>query len=222
VGAAASERDLPTAARDRNPASPRSRSRRLEAVAEESATCTRCDLYREATQTVFGEGPVGARMMLVGEQRGDREDLEGEPFVGPAGGLLTSVLEDAGIAQRDAYVTNAVKHFKFERRGKRRIHQKPNVAEMAACHPWYEAELELVQPEVVVGLGATATRAVLGRAVTLRSVQGQVLDGPDGVPVVATLHPSAVLRAPESADRHALRQRLVDDLILAAQVGSGD
>ena len=156
--------------------------------------------------------------MLVGEQPGDREDIEGEPFVGPAGGLLESVIKSAGIARRDAYLTNAVKHFKFEKRGKRRIHKRPSSTEIQACHTWLEQELRLVRPRVVVCLGTTAARAVLGRAVTIRSVRDQVLDGPDGVPVVVTTHPSAVLRARDSDDRARLRQGMVHDLTLAARL----
>ena len=200
----------------RRRASAADRERELAACAEAAATCTRCDLYRRATQTVFGEGRAGARLVLVGEQPGDREDIEGHPFVGPAGGLLEAALESAGVARRDAYVTNAVKHFKFEERGKRRIHKKPSATEIQACHTWLEEELRLVRPRVVVCLGTTAARAVLGRAVTLHSVRDQVLEGPDGLPVVVTIHPAAALRAPDSDARAQLRARLVADLELAA------
>jgi uracil-DNA glycosylase len=194
----------------------------LDACAEEASTCTRCELYRRATQTVFGEGRPGAHVMLVGEQPGDREDIEGHPFVGPAGRLLVDALESAGIGRSNAYITNAVKHFKFEERGKRRIHKRPSSSEIQACHTWLEQELRLVRPRVVVCLGATAARAVLGRTVTIGSVRGQVLDGPDDMPTVVTIHPSAVLRAPEDADRAAMREGLVNDLRLAAEfAGSG-
>jgi len=190
------------------------RTARLEAVAAEAAGCTRCDLYRRATQTVFGEGAVGARLLLVGEQPGDREDLDGHPFVGPAGRVLETALTEAGVDPADVYVTNAVKHFKWEPRGKRRIHKRPSAGEIQACHTWLEQEVALVRPRVVVCLGATAARAVLGRPATISSVRGQVLDGPGDVPVVVTIHPSAVLRAPDDA-RAAARRGLVSDLALA-------
>ncbi|HET9610108.1 MAG TPA: UdgX family uracil-DNA binding protein [Acidimicrobiales bacterium] len=190
------------------------RRARLEAVAAEAAGCTRCDLYRRATQTVFGEGAVGARLLLVGEQPGDREDLDGHPFVGPAGRVLETALTEAGVDPSDVYVTNAVKHFKWEPRGKRRIHKRPSTSEIQACHTWLEQEVALVRPRVVVCLGATAARAVLGRPATISSVRGQVLDGPGDVPVVVTIHPSAVLRAPDDA-RAAARRGLVSDLALA-------
>lgn len=190
------------------------RRARLEAVAAEAAGCTRCDLYRRATQTVFGEGAVGARLLLVGEQPGDREDLDGHPFVGPAGRVLETALTEAGVDPSDVYVTNAVKHFKWEPRGKRRIHKRPSTSEIQACHTWLEQEVALVRPRVVVCLGATAARAVLGRPAAISSVRGQVLDGPGDVPVVVTIHPSAVLRAPDDA-RAAARRGLVSDLALA-------
>jgi uracil-DNA glycosylase family protein len=189
----------------------------LAAQAASAATCTRCELYRRATQTVFGEGPVTARIMLVGEQPGDREDIEGHPFVGPAGGLLDAALAAAGIDPHEAYVTNAVKHFKWEPRGTRRIHQRPTVSEVNACHVWLEEEVRLVRPRVVVCLGATAARAVLGRATTISKVRGQLVDGPGDVPAVVTIHPSAVLRARTDEDRSAMRRGLVADLSLARQ-----
>jgi uracil-DNA glycosylase family protein len=198
--------------------SERTRARELADCEQAAASCTRCDLYRRATQTVFGEGRADARVMLVGEQPGDREDVEGHPFVGPAGRLLDAALRSAGIGRRDAYVTNAVKHFKFEQRGKRRIHKRPSATEIQACGAWLEQELRLVHPRVVVCLGATAARAVLGRTVTIGSVRGQVLDGPDGPPVVVTIHPSAVLRTSDDADRAAMRDGLVRDLETAAGV----
>ena len=190
------------------------RTAQLEAVAAEAAGCTRCDLYRRATQTVFGEGAVGARLLLVGEQPGDREDLDGHPFVGPAGRVLETALAEAGVHPENVYVTNAVKHFKWEPRGKRRIHKRPSAGEIQACHTWLEQEVALVRPRVVVCLGATAARAVLGRPATISSLRGQVLDGPGDVPAVVTIHPSAVLRAPDDA-RAAARRGLVSDLALA-------
>jgi uracil-DNA glycosylase len=189
----------------------------LTALAAEAATCTRCDLYRRATQTVFGEGAADAAIALVGEQPGDREDRAGHPFVGPAGGVLEAALAAAGIPPGRTWTTNAVKHFKWAPRGKRRIHQKPGASEIQACHTWLEREIDLVDPEVVVCLGATAARAVLGRATTISAVRGQVLDGPDSRPVVVTIHPSAVLRAPDD-DRSGMRAGLVADLELAWSV----
>ena len=202
---------------DRRRASDRTEA--LRRRAEEAAGCTRCDLYRRATQTVFGSGSPRASVLLVGEQPGDHEDLEGEPFVGPAGRLLDGVLAEAGIGADDVYVTNAVKHFKWEARGKRRIHKRPSAVEIQACHTWLESELALVQPAVVVCLGATAARAVLGRSVVIGSVRGAPLDGPDGIPVVVTIHPSAVLRTRD--DRAAMRAGLVADLEKAAAIAAG-
>jgi uracil-DNA glycosylase len=178
-------------------------------------SCTGCGLYRDATQTVFGAGPVPARMMMVGEQPGDQEDRAGEPFVGPAGRLLDKALVDAGIDRAEVYVTNAVKHFKFRRdeRGGRRIHQKPSRTEVVACHPWLAAETRLVRPELLVLLGATAAQAVLGSSFRLTRHRGEVLSA-DDTPCLATNHPSAVLRAP---DRDAAYQGLVDDLRVAAE-----
>jgi DNA polymerase len=185
----------------------------LEQRAREAARCTRCDLYKRATQTVFGAGPVGASVLLVGEQPGDNEDLEGEPFVGPAGRLLDDALRAADIQADAVYVTNAVKHFKWEPRGKRRIHKRPSAVEIQACHTWLEQELALVQPRVVVCLGATAARAVLGRPVVIGSARGAPIDGPEGIPTVVTIHPSAVLRARD--DRAQMRSGLVADLTVA-------
>ena len=194
-------------------------SEALRAVAAEAAGCTRCELYRRATQTVFGEGDPGAAVLLVGEQPGDREDRAGHPFVGPAGGVLGAALAAAGVPSERTWTTNAVKHFKWTARGKRRIHQKPDTSEIEACHVWLEQEIDLVGPEVVVCLGATAARAVLGRATTISKVRGQVLDGPGDRPVVVTIHPSAVLRASHD-DRRALRAALVADLRLAWSVAA--
>jgi DNA polymerase len=161
-----------------------------------AAECTACDLYKEATQTVFGEGPEDARLVLMGEVPGDKEDLAGHPFVGPAGKILDEALEEVGLVRAEVYLTNAVKHFKFERRGKVRIHKKPNAAEVAACRQWWEAELAGVQPEVLGLLGATAGQAVFGPSFRVTKQRGQWLEAPGGVPTVATIHPSAVLRAP--------------------------
>lgn len=180
--------------------------------------CRGCELYRDATQLVFSTGRAGAPLMLVGEQPGDHEDLEGRPFVGPAGRMLTSAVEAAGIPLRDLYLTNAVKHFRFERRGKRRIHEKPGVAHIEACRPWLAAELATVDPRVVVCLGATAGRAVLGREVRIGAERGRLLEpGPYGsAPVVITTHPSALLRMRDEAERASAFAAFVDDLRLAA------
>ena len=165
-----------------------------------------------ATQGVPGEGAPHARIMLVGEVPGDAEDLQGHPFVGPAGALLDQALEQAGIERRSVYVTNAVKHFKFEQRGKRRLHVKPTTAEIKACHFWLDEELRLVEPQVAVALGATAARALLGRTVTIGAVRGRPLQLPSGLHAWVTVHPSYVLRLPEERDRHAELARLVADL----------
>jgi DNA polymerase len=174
--------------------------------------CRRCPLWERATQGVPGEGPRRARIMLVGEQPGDEEDLQGKPFVGPAGRLLRRAMVEAGIDSDDAYVTNAVKHFSWEPRGKRRIHKTPAQREIAACHDWLEAELVAVKPAVVVTLGATALGAVLGRKMTITAARTASLALPGGARVVATYHPSAVLRAPDDAGREELFRTLVADL----------
>ena len=193
----------------------------LDAVRTAAAGCTNCDLYRDATQTVFGEGSVGARVMLVGEQPGDKEDVAGRPFVGPAGRVLDEALAAAGIDRQDTYVTNVVKHFKFVRKGKARIHQKPNAREQAACRPWLEAELNLVRPEIVVCLGATAAQALLGRQFKVTQQRGRFVEWNYEPRVLATVHPSSILRAPEGADRRALLDGLVDDLGVVAKALSG-
>jgi uracil-DNA glycosylase family protein len=177
-------------------------SRSLRALAAAARGCRGCPLYRHATQTVFGAGPARAAILLVGEQPGDREDLAGAPFVGPAGRVLDEALARAGLSRSDVFLTNAVKHFKFEPRGKKRIHQKPNAAELEACRPWLHAELEAVRPRVIVSLGATAARS-------LAAVSS---DGAASGMRIATIHPSAALRAPEREVRHALRARLARDL----------
>ena len=187
--------------------------RTLSAAAHE---CRGCDLYKTATQIVFGAGPARARVVFVGEQPGDQEDRQGAPFVGPAGALLDKALEDAGIARADVYLTNAVKHFKWEPRGKRRIHKKPRASEIKACRPWLEAELRAVKPQIVVCLGATAAQSVLGPQFKLMQNRGKVLEG-EGRAVVATIHPSAVLRAPDSEGRRAAYESLVADLKVVAK-----
>jgi uracil-DNA glycosylase family protein len=198
----------------------------LDHLAQAAAKCRGCELYEDATQTVFGEGPPSARVVLVGEQPGDQEDRKGEPFVGPAGRLLDRALEQAGIARDDAYVTNAVKHFRFTQTGKRRIHQTPDLSHITACKPWLDAELALLAPEVVVVLGATAAKALLGPSFRVTKQRGQLMpfegraDGEDaGVHnawILATVHPSSVLRGPEEQREQAF-QALVDDLAVAAK-----
>ena len=183
--------------------------RTLSAAAHQ---CRGCDLYKFATQVVFGDGPKAARVILVGEQPGDQEDRQGEPFVGPAGALLDKALIDAGIPRDQVYLTNAVKHFKWEPRGKRRIHKKPRMSEIKACRPWLEAELRAIKPKVIVCLGATAAQSVLGSAFKLMQSRGRVLPSPIGDQVVATIHPSAVLRAPDSEGRKEAYASLVADL----------
>ncbi|WP_353988628.1 UdgX family uracil-DNA binding protein [Ruicaihuangia caeni] len=179
--------------------------------------CRGCELWKPATQVVFSTGPAAARLMLVGEQPGDREDEEGKPFVGPAGRVLAEAVDAAGIRREELYLTNAVKHFRFEQRGKRRIHAKPAVAHIVACHPWLEAEFEAVQPQAIVCLGATAARSVLGRTVAIGRARGEPLVR-EGLPapVVVTAHPSAILRLRGDDDREAAFAQLVADLRTAA------
>ena len=184
----------------------------LATVREVAAGCQACDLYKRGTQTVFGEGPRGAEIMLVGEQPGDAEDLAGHPFVGPAGKLLDRALEEAGIDRSLVYVTNVVKHFKWEPRGKRRIHAKPNAAEIGACRPWLETEIALVKPRVLVCLGATAAQALLGKAFKVSRQRGEAVPSALASVVGATVHPSAILRAPDDETRRAEMQRFVEDL----------
>lgn len=190
---------------------------RLQALAEEAAGCRDCPLWEDATQTVFGEGSPTARMVLVGEQPGDKEDIAGEPFVGPAGRLLDDAFEAAGVTRDDVWITNAVKHFKFEERGKRRIHKRPNRTEVVACRQWLDAELDVLGPDVLVTLGATAGKALFGTSFRIKDAVDDVLEF-EGFPVVATIHPSAVLRARDSDDRHAQFGRLVADLERAASL----
>jgi uracil-DNA glycosylase len=188
----------------------------LDDARAKARRCRACDLWRDATQTVFGAGSPHAAIVLVGEQPGDQEDREGAPFVGPAGRVLREALTDAGIDADRVYLTNAVKHFKWEPRGKRRIHAKPRLSEILACQPWLMLELAKLQAAVVVCLGATAARAVLGRPVTLAKARGQALEGPGTSRVFVTPHPSAILRAPDSRARARGRAQLVDDLARAA------
>jgi uracil-DNA glycosylase len=192
----------------------------LSALREAAAGCKACDLWKTGTQTVFGEGAKKSEVMLVGEQPGDSEDREGRPFVGPAGKLLDRALEEAGIDRRLAYVTNVVKHFKWQARGKRRIHQKPNWAEMTACRPWLEAELQVVKPSVLVCLGATAAQALLGRDFRVSRQRGELVESPLAPHVLATVHPSAILRADEP-DREAEFEALVKDLRKVAALLDG-
>jgi len=193
-------------------------ARRLAEIAGAAAQCDRCELYRNATQTVFGEGPIPAAMMLVGEQPGDQEDKQGAPFAGPAGRVLDDALQVAGIDRGAVYVTNAVKHFKWEARGKRRIHKRPNASEIDACTPWLREEIAHVRPAVIVAMGATAVRAVLGGTRAIASLRGQVLASPLGPPMVATVHPSAIVRVPDRDDRRAALEGLAADLRLAREV----
>jgi DNA polymerase len=189
--------------------------RRLQSLRQAASGCRACPLWKPATQTVFGEGPSDARMLLVGEQPGDQEDLSGRPFVGPAGRLLDRALTQAGISRTSVYVTNAVKHFKFVLRGKRRLHKKPADAEIAACHDWLERELALIRPRLVIALGATAARALLGRPTPIQSNRRKLLELSPGIALVVTVHPSFLLRVPDEnrADEYA---RFVADLRFAA------
>jgi uracil-DNA glycosylase family protein len=187
----------------------------LKEVAKAASSCTACPLYKNATQTVFGEGSKRAPIMLIGEQPGDSEDIAGKPFVGPAGKLLDRALEDAGVDRKQIYVTNAVKHFKWEQRGKRRIHQKPNSREIAACRPWLEAELRLVQPRLVVCLGATAAQTIFGPAFRVTRERGKLLSSTFAPKVVATVHPSSLLRQPDEESREREYRLFVSDLRVA-------
>lgn len=185
---------------------------RLDAIRREAAGCTRCDLYRDATQTVFSDGQAEAAVMMVGEAPGDKEDLQGRPFVGPAGQLLDRALAEAGIDRRRVYLTNAVKHFKFERRGRRRIHQKPDSGEIAACKFWLLQELDLIRPRLIVALGATAARALTGRIVTIGRERGQLRPYPPDAQLLITVHPSYLLRVENEAAAAAEYRRFVQEL----------
>ena len=192
--------------------------RSLPALREAARNCRGCDLWKRGTQTVFGEGRAGAEVMLVGEQPGDQEDLLGRPFVGPAGRILDKALEAAAIERDDVYVTNAVKHFKWEPRGKRRIHKKPSGMQIAACRPWFDEEVKAVAPKVIVCLGATAAQALLGRDFRVTRDRGKVLTQ-GAIPIIATVHPSSILRAPDDESRHAEMAHFIADLkVVAAQI----
>jgi uracil-DNA glycosylase len=189
------------------------KSQSIEELAKGAKDCKNCDLWRTGTQTVFGEGG-GARpkIMMIGEQPGNQEDLEGKPFVGPAGHLLDKLLAKAGIDRKKVYVTNAVKHFKWEPRGKRRIHKKPNAKEIAACRPWLDAEMAAIQPKVIVCLGATAAQAILGGTFRVTQNRGEFVQSPLAPYVMATVHPSAILRAPDEKERHEQERRFAEEL----------
>jgi uracil-DNA glycosylase len=184
----------------------------LPALRTAASSCKACDLWKLGTQTVFGEGRANARVMMVGEQPGDKEDLQGRPFVGPAGAVLDKALAAAGIDRTDVYVTNIVKHFKWEPRGKRRLHKKPNALEISACRPWLDAEIKVVKPEVVVLLGATAAQGVMGRQFRVTQQRGQWVQSTIAPLVMATVHPSSILRAPDDESRHEEMRKFVDDL----------
>ena len=202
-------------------AEPPREARSVEELRKAAASCQGCDLYRDATQTVFGEGAERSRLMLIGEQPGDQEDLQGKPFIGPAGRLLEKCLDEAGIDRKRVYVTNAVKHFRFTMRGKRRLHEKPNAGQVRACRPWLEAEIQVVKPGMLVLLGATAAQSVMGPAFRVIKQRGEVLDSPFGIPTVATVHPSLILRATDAESREAALQSLIDDLKVAAAANRG-
>jgi uracil-DNA glycosylase len=187
----------------------------LASLRKAASGCRACDLWKTGTQTVFGEGSKGARILLIGEQPGNDEDLAGLPFVGPAGRMLDRGLAAAGIERDDAYVTNVVKHFKWEPRGKRRIHKKPNAMEIVACRPWLEAEIAVVRPELLVCLGATAAQALFGKSFRVTEQRGRILESPFGVPAMATVHPSSLLRAPDDATRRRETELFVADLRVA-------
>ena len=189
----------------------------LPALREAAAGCRACDLYKTGTQTVFGQGAEHAQVMFVGEQPGDREDREGKPFVGPAGRVLDEALEEAGIDRKRVYITNAVKHFKWKPQGKRRLHQKPNAAEINACRPWLDAEIAVVKPHLLVLLGATAAQALLGRDFRVSVQRAQLMERPGLPPMMATVHPSSILRAPDDETREIEMRAFVQDLKRVAQ-----
>ena len=191
--------------------------RSLKALRDAEEECTRCPLYKNATQAVPGEGPARARVMMVGEQPGDQEDKQGKPFVGPAGGVLTRALDDAGIERDAVFVTNAVKHFKFEPRGKRRLHKRPNAYEIDRCHWWLDFERKLIKPDIIVALGATAVRSVSGRPFSINKVRGHIMPLPDGSRMLATIHPSYILRIEDESDRRAQYNKFVSDLRVCAK-----
>ena len=188
----------------------------LQTLREEAADCRACSLWKDATQTVFGEGPPHAQAMLVGEQPGDKEDLADKPFVGPAGQMLDRALEEAGIDRNKVYVTNAVKHFKFVPRGKFRLHQKPTTSEIKACRPWYERELAAIKPVLVVAMGATAAQSVFGKITPINKTRGRLIDLEDGIRALVTVHPSYLLRLPDADAKAREYARFVEDLKIAA------
>jgi len=190
----------------------------LPLLKDAAADCRACDLWKKGTQTVFGAGRARARVMFVGEQPGNEEDLTGKPFVGPAGRLFDKALDEAGIDRKQTYVTNVVKHFKWEPRGKRRIHKKPNAQEISACRPWLEAEFALVKPKVIVALGATAAQALLGPQFRVTKERGKFIESTLAPYIMATVHPSSILRAPNDETRHLEYRRFVDDLKKLARV----
>ncbi len=194
----------------------------LEKLRANARDCKACDLWLRGTQTVFGEGARHAKVMFVGEQPGDKEDLEGKPFVGPAGALLDKALIAAGIDRKQTYVTNAVKHFKWEPRGKRRIHKKPHSTEIAACRAWLDAEIDVVKPQVVVCLGATAAQSLLGRSFRVTQQRGQLIPFRKGLTIAATVHPSSILRAPDNDARHREMQLFIDDLRVVSKFVQAD
>jgi uracil-DNA glycosylase family protein len=192
----------------------------IESLRRAAAGCQACDLWKTATQTVFGEGPSRAKIMLVGEQPGDQEDIEGHPFVGPAGRLLNEALAEAGLERSNVYVTNVVKHFKWvaATRGKRRIHKKPRYSEIHACRPWLDAEVDALKPQVLVCLGATAAQTLLGREFSVMRQRGQPVNSPLAPFVMATVHPSSILRAPDDQSRRSQMQAFVSDLRIVAKL----
>ncbi len=208
----------PSPQRRETPMTPAKATGDIGQLREDAADCRACDLWKDATQTVFGEGPESARLMMVGEQPGDKEDLAGKPFVGPAGQMLDRALEEAGVDRKLVYVTNAVKHFKFVPRGKIRLHQKPNTAEIRACRPWYQRELAALKPDLVVALGATAAQSVIGKATPINASRGRIIELDDGTRVLVTVHPSYLLRLPDQDAKEREYARFVDDLRIAADV----
>jgi DNA polymerase len=187
-------------------------------LAAKAKNCRNCDLWRNATQTVFGEGDSHARIMFIGEQPGNQEDQDGRPFVGPAGKLMDKLLEEAGVDRKRVYVTNVVKHFKWEPRGKRRIHKKPNAAEIAACRPWLDGEIASIKPAAIVCLGATAAQALFGRTFRVTQHRGEFIDSSLARYVMATLHPSAILRTPDEKSRHEQERQFIEDMKQIAKI----
>lgn len=217
MGTDVTRRKSPDSAEDLIPDKPT-----IPSLQEAAADCRACDLWERGTQTVFGEGRRRAKIMLIGEQPGNEEDLQGKPFVGPAGRLLDEALEQAGIDRKQTYVTNIVKHFKWEARGKRRIHKKPNSTEIEACRPWLEAEIATVKPAVIVCLGATAAQALLGKQFRVTRQRGEFIPSPLAQFVMATVHPSSILRAPDERTRHQEMHRFIEDLERIAHVLSSN